>query len=347
MIRDGPQAKGSRSLQWLRRTNVGLQRAGFKVIAAINSDPLAVSTYSQNHRETRAILADIRKIDPERLMSELGLERGELSLLAGCPPCQGFSSLRTLNGSRPIVEPMNDLVFEVLRFVEAMEPIAIMLENVPGLFHDDRLTRIKQSLSCLGYGLLARVFDATDFGVPQRRKRMILVALRNGEPSFAEPDGVRLTVRGAIGSLPVPAKSNDVAHNYQVFRAQHVYELISRIPKDGGSRGSLSDVEQLPCHQQLAGFSDVYGRMQWSQPSPTITGGCINPSKGRFLHPTQNRAITVREAALLQGFPEDYVIDMSRGRYPAAQLIGNAFPPAFAERHARVLKRHIARLGEG
>lgn len=113
--------------------------------------------------------------------------------------------------------------------------------------------------------------------------------------------------------------------------------IIRKIPKDGGSRGQLGREAQLACHRKCDGFNDIYGRMSWEKPAPTITGGCINPSKGRFLHPEQDRAITLREAALLQGFPRTYKFDMSKGRYPAAQMIGNAFPPAFAARHAKVL----------
>ena len=113
--------------------------------------------------------------------------------------------------------------------------------------------------------------------------------------------------------------------------------LIRRIPKDGGSRTDLPTDEQLKCHQRLDGFRDVYGRMAWRKPAPTITGGCINPSKGRYIHPEEDRAITLREAALLQGFPKTYYFDMSQGRYPAAQMIGNAFPPKFAEHHARAI----------
>ena len=120
--------------------------------------------------------------------------------------------------------------------------------------------------------------------------------------------------------------------------------LIRRIPKNGGSRTDLPNMDQLECHQKLDGFNDVYGRMSWHEPAPTITGGCINPSKGRYIHPDDDRAITLREAALLQGFPKSYAFDMSRGRYPAAQMIGNAFPPKFAEHHARAIYTHLEAL---
>ena len=107
------------------------------------------------------------------------------------------------------------------------------------------------------------------------------------------------------------------------------------------SRTDLPEDEQLRCHRGFDGFKDIYGRMAWGKPAPTITGGCINPSKGRFLHPDEDRAVTLREATCLQGFPVSYKFDLTRGRYPAAQLIGNAFPPKFAEHHARSLYRHL------
>jgi DNA (cytosine-5)-methyltransferase 1 len=107
--------------------------------------------------------------------------------------------------------------------------------------------------------------------------------------------------------------------------------IIRKIPKDGGSRNVLPSELTLGCHQRLAGFRDVYGRMSWDVPSPTITGGCVNPSKGRFLHPKQDRAITVFEASLLQSFPKTYKFLPKYGRYPNAEMIGNALPPKFAQ----------------
>lgn len=317
----------------------GLKDAGYSVLAAFEADPLAMSTFKMNHRRTKTYLGDIRKLSAAQVMRELGLKSGELDLLAGCPPCQGFSSLRTRNGGRRIVEPMNDLIFEVTRFAHAFRPRSLMIENVPGLLHDGRFAALTSRLERLGYAWSADTFDAADFGVPQRRRRMILIAVRGGaEPRFAAPAAKRRTVAGAIRKLGAPERSRDPLHNYEVNRAEHVQRLISKIPKDGGSRSSLPPSEQLECHQRHRGYHDVYGRMSWNKPSPTITGGCVNPSKGRFLHPSSDRAITLREAALLQGFPANYAFDMSRGVYPTAQMIGNAFPPAFAARHARVLR---------
>jgi DNA (cytosine-5)-methyltransferase 1 len=145
-------------------------------------------------------------------------------------------------------------------------------------------------------------------------------------------------VRDAIGSLPAPGASGDPLHDLAEARSDRVRRLIAAVPADGGSRKDLDAEFTLPCHARLRGFFDVYGRMRWSEVAPTITGGCVNPSKGRFLHPDQDRAITLREAALLQSFPADYAFSMRRGKYAAAALIGNALPPEFIRRQGEAVR---------
>ena len=321
--------------------SLGLRRAGFKIVAAVDNDELAIDTYRMNHRRTYLVNDDIQSIDPMALMDDLGLLPGDLDLLAGCPPCQGFSTLRTYNGGRDIDEPMNDLVFEFIRFVKAFLPKTLMMENVPALSKDSRISKIERELNRLGYKSNIEVLNAAKYGVPQRRLRMLLLGSLNYAPMFARPVRRRRFVAEAIQRLPAPEASDDPVHNYKVKRTEQVLSLISRIPKDGGNRTDLPLDEQLTCHQNFDGFKDIYGRMAWRQPAPTITGGCINPSKGRFVHPEENRAITLREAAILQGFPKSYKFKISRGRYPVAQLIGNAFPPKFAEHHAKALYQHL------
>ena len=321
--------------------SLGLRRAGFNVLAAVDNDELSIETYRMNHRRTYLAEADVRDLDPWALMKLFKLDPGGLDLLAGCPPCQGFSTLRTFNGRRVINEPLNDLVFEFLRFAEVFLPKILMIENVPALMDDPRLGEIRNGLGQLGYQSNAKVFDAVKYGVAQRRRRMILVASRNGCPAFASPINRCRTVAAAIRKMPPPESSDDSAHNYKVRRSERVLSIIRQIPRDGGSRTELSEEIQLKCHKEFDGFNDVYGRMAWHRPAPTITGGCINPSKGRYIHPESHRAITLREAALLQGFPQAYLFSLSKGRYAAAQMVGNAFPPKFAEHHARSLYRHL------
>lgn len=318
---------------------VGMKRAGFTVLAAVENWDAAADAYELNHHEVRLIRSDIRECDPIEFMRSLKLCAGDLDLLAGCPPCQGFSSLRTLNGRVPVTDRQNDLIFEFVRFAIALLPKTILLENVPALEHDERLVRVTAILEAAGYNCAARVLDAANFGVAQRRRRLLFLASRVGKVRFPTPARKRITVRSVIGNLPKPGESGDPLHDSQASHSPHVAKMIKLIPRDGGSRADLGPGAQLPCHQRFDGFHDIYGRMRWDDVSPTITTGCINPSKGRFLHPEQNRAISLREASLLQGFPRRYRLPLERGRYPVAQLIGNAFPPEFVRRQAVQLRR--------
>jgi len=316
----------------------GLLEAEFDVVGAVEIDSLAAETYRLNHKMTRVWEADIQSLDPLAMMEELGLTPGELDLLAGCPPCQGFSAIRTLNGKRGSNDPINDLVFEFLRFVRAFRPKAIMLENVPGLALNERFLRLSSELQDLGYILDWRVVNVAAYGVPQRRRRFILIGGHHKSIGIAEGLSPVSTVRQTIGALSAAGQSGDPLHDLPEKRDAKTKLMISKIPKDGGSRKDLPASFSLPCHQRCNGFKDVYGRMSWDRVSPTITGGCVNPSKGRFLHPEENRSITLREAALLQSFPIDYKFSMKRGKFPIAQMIGNALPPRFITIQARAIR---------
>jgi DNA (cytosine-5)-methyltransferase 1 len=315
----------------------GLKDAGFHVIAAVEIDELAQETYAANHPEVQ-LFGDITKINTLSMKRKLHVQKGELDLLAGCPPCQGFTTLRTLNGSKEVKDPRNDLVIEFVRFVRAFLPKAVMFENVPRLIRDLRFTALLNALRDLDFAVDFDILDAADFGVPQRRKRLILVASRQGKVRLDRRARKRNSVRKVIGKLAPAGQSGDRLHDLPENRSDTVRAFIARIPKDGGSRRDLPAEEQLLCHQRCNGFKDVYGRMAWDDVAPTITSGCVNPSKGRFLHPTENRAITLREAALLQGFPREYRFSLRRGKFPAAAMIGNALPPALAEIQGRALK---------
>lgn len=322
---------------------VGLTQAGFTVVGAVELDPLACNTYADNHPRVELWRTDIGEVAGADILASLGLAVGELDLLAGCPPCQGFSTMRTLNGHRNVVEPRNNLIREYGRLVSELRPRAVLMENVPGLARDQRFGEMIDLLENLGYEARGRhqILNAADYGVPQNRRRLVLVAAKNAPVQATEaPTGQRRTVRDTIAGLPIPGSSGDPLHDLPERRSPRVTELIRRVPHDGGSRKDLDT--QLDCHAAFDGFKDVYGRMRWDHPAPTITGGCHNPSKGRFLHPEQNRAITLREAALLQGFPPRYLFRLDRGKLAAALMIGNALPPGFVAAHAAPLASHLA-----
>ncbi|MBN1856208.1 MAG: DNA cytosine methyltransferase [Dehalococcoidia bacterium] len=313
---------------------VGLKQAGFHVLGAVDIDPLSMQTYKANHPKVKTWREDIRQLDPFKVAEALGLGEQRLDLLAGCPPCQGFSTMRTRNGRLSVEDPRNDLLLEFQCFVEALRPRVVMLENVPGLLKDQRFEDFRAHLEDIGYVGEPYVLDVSRYGVPQRRKRLLYLAGQGFEVPLAAPLDKQVTVREAIGDLPTSGTSGDTAHDIVEHRSQRVLDLIRRIPKDGGSRTDLPFADQLECHKRCNGFKDVYGRMKWDSVAPTITGGCFNPSKGRFLHPEEDRAITMREAALLQGFPCDYRFPTIANKASVALMIGNALPPPFIQRHA-------------
>lgn len=317
----------------------GLKMAGFKVISAIEIDPKAVETYKLNHPEVPVTEGDIRTIEANELMEKLGIKAGEVDLIAGCPPCQGFSKIGRRNRAICENDSRNELIDDFSRLVLALQPKSVMMENVPGLSEYEKFKDFKLKLEAAGYLVTTNILNVADFGVPQRRFRLILLASKKTKPKMAKQEKKIQTVRDFIFRLKPAGKSGDPLHDFPEKRTEKVMKMIRLIPKDGGSRSSLPHSLQLACHQRSRGFNDVYGRMAWDDPSPTITGGCTNPSKGRFLHPEENRAITMREAALLQGFPIDYQFNIKHGKGAISQMIGNALPPIFIKSHALQLAK--------
>jgi DNA (cytosine-5)-methyltransferase 1 len=319
----------------------GLKDAGFHVLAAVEIDKRARETYSLNHPEIPFFGSDIRNITSADLLSSLNLEPGELDLLAGCPPCQGFSSMRRRNGPKEIFDQRNDLIDDFGRLATEIRPKLIMMENVPSIVKFPKFQNLVSELEKAGYSVRYEVLDVALYGVPQRRKRLILSANLNGNAVLARPQLAPVSVRAAIQNLPTAGISGDPVHDFPSRRSSKVQQIIAHIPKDGGSRKSLPENMQLGCHKRGNGFNDVYGRMRWDDVSPTITSGCTNPSKGRFIHPEQNRAITLREAAILQGFPSNYKFDVSHGKEAISLMIGNALPPPFISSHAIAMAESI------
>lgn len=321
----------------------GLKRAGFDVIGAVELGKKIIKTYRANHRETITWNKDIRLVTVRAVKRRLRIKKGQLDLLAGCPPCQGFSSIRTLNGARAIDDPRNHLVSEFSRFVVGLRPKAVMLENVPELSNDPEFEQFCAKMKKLGYHGNWKIVDAADYGVPQRRKRLIYMAAKRKAVRFRRshtPVRVK-TVKDAIGGLQPAGQSGDKLHDIPENRTPRISRMIELIPPDGGSRSDLPVLYRLPCHQRCDGFKDVYGRMRWDDVAPTITGGCFNPSKGRFLHPTENRAITIREAALLQGFPRRYKFRGTKSKSELATMVGNAIPPDLVKWHAIKVKKTL------
>ena len=316
----------------------GMKKAGFKIGCAVEIDKDAVKTYKLNHRKTKVINKDIRLIKSRELKKHL--ESKPLHLLAGCPPCQGFSSVRRLNRKGTIRDDRNSLILEYLRVVKDLKPLTIMMENVPGIVDYYLFKYLLKELGKIGYKYIDyKIVNVKDYGVPQNRKRMVLVGSQLGKIKVAEGTNEKKTVRDVISNLDLP---NDKFHNIVEKRTDRITKMISLIPKDGGSRKDLPKEYELECHKKdNVGFNDIYGRLKWDDFSTTITGGCLNPSKGRFLHPEENRAITPREAALLQSFHINYKFSKNIQKDKLSSFIGNALPPKLSYIQSKNIFNHI------
>ena len=325
---------------------VGLKRAGFRVVAAVELEAHAFATYKANHPEVRCLKQDIATVSGSALLEHAGTDH--IDLLAGCPPCQGFTSLTAKYKENE--DPRNQLVLEMARLTEETLPRAVMMENVPGLTRKGGglYQQLRDRLETLGYRLTEDVLQVADYGVPQLRRRLVMLGGLGfeiplpGATHSRSPTGdlVRWrTVRDAIEGMPIPLTLPEAKAKGDIERTDwHVVRQLSpknleRIKAAAAGETWTKIPEQLrpACHQDgYVGFTNVYGRMQWDRPAPTITGGCTTFSKGRFGHPEADRTISVREAALLQTFPDDYRLDTPYMDY-VCNMIGNALPCDFAE----------------
>ena len=206
--------------------STGLEQAGFRVRAAVEIDPKAQQTYRLNHPNVKLYTCDIRKLSVREVMRDLGLSVGKLDLLAGCPPCQGFSRLRTLNQADSVDDPRNNLVRDFLRFVRVLRPKTVMLENVPALENDERFASLCEALEAMKYKIVVRVLNAADYSVAQRRKRLILLASKIHIPAIARESKRRKTVGDVIRHLEAPSVTRDALHAVPEKRSKQVMELI-------------------------------------------------------------------------------------------------------------------------
>lgn len=315
----------------------GLRKAGWDVAAGIDVDECVGETYRRNNPGSRFVAADIRTVTPEDVLSLAGrIQRRDL-LLAGCAPCQPFSKQnrrKEFRGNRDAT-----LLRDFARLVRDVGPGLVLMENVPGVeavrgFSSFR--RFLRTLQDCGYEYRCEVLNARDFGVPQHRRRLVVLAVKHAEAQLPA-SGLRLrheaTVRQAIEDLPAveagerhPSLPN---HEASPLSTRNL-ERIRATPSDGGGRKDWPSHLILDCHKRAGkGFNDVYGRMWWDRTAPTLTSKCNSLSNGRFGHPEQHRAITLREAAALQTFPDDYVFYGFRSHI--ARWIGNAVPVSFGQ----------------
>jgi DNA-cytosine methyltransferase len=336
--------------------NTRQSHTAYKVLAGIDIDREALKTYERNVVGSKAVHADIFAIgnDPDSLLDLVPGFDPEASrplVFIGCAPCQGFSAHRKKDDRD---DPRNSLMVAFAKICDRFKPDAIVMENVPEIIEGRYSAYFREAAALLrksGYTLTQDVLDLSLYGVPQRRRRAIVVGSLHGVADLPAPVFTRETaptVRHAIAHLnPIEAGEADT-HDPFHRAPKHIPRILERIrktPPDGGDRRALGAEDQLDCHTNIdgsltPGFTDVYGRLRWDTPSVTITAKSSTPSCGRFLHPEQHRNISVREAAILQGFPQSYVFEGAFIRQ--YRQIGEAVPPLFAKFVAWSILDHLS-----
>ena len=331
-------------------TTRGLRDAGFDVVGAIENDPAACSSFRANHVPGSLLKErDISHIDPLVFAAELKLGDCRLDLLTACPPCQPFSTL----GSGDADDPRNDLVGVVAEFVDALAPRVVVIENVPGLATQPALQGLIARLETR-YDIAKHLVQAIDFGVPQSRRRIIVFAVDRtigkaprGDLTDCLPACFDRTARTAGEALALVGdltEAQDPVHRARKPRPLTVERL--QATSQGGGRRELPPELVLDCHRNLDGAdaTSIYGRVDASKPAPTMTTRCTTPSCGRFGHPTEDRGLTLREAALLQTFPLRYSFGGTYGEIE--RQIGNAVPARLAEAIGLVVQAVLTETGD-
>lgn len=336
-------------------TSAGLKKTGMDIVLALDNDKDAIETFEKNIHPEKTICNDIRKVEIDEVKYYVDkYSKNHYILFCGCAPCQPFSSQNKKRFSSD--DKRIDLLSEFLRFVKECNPDLILCENVPGLQKIDKdgpLPSFVKTLKELGYSVPEpRIVDAQNYGVPQRRKRLVLIASKLGEPVYPqETHGVNTnkpykTVRDAIGYEKLPKINAGEEYfdkkrypNHCAAGLQEINLKRLRQIKAGQGRRDWSKELHLECHKKHSGHSDVYGRLEWDQPSVTLTTRCSSISNGRFGHPEQDRAISIREAACLQTFPKQFKFYGS-GIGSLARQVGNAVPVELAEVFGKMFTDH-------
>ena len=330
-------------------TSRGFADAGILPALAIDCEPDSAASFRRNFPEAVVIESDIRDVAADAVEDALRPFQDPVRLFAGCAPCQPFAGHRHSPSDR---DSRSTLLIEFLRFVKALNPELIFVENVPGMQRPSAsrgpFTEFVDEISKTHHVAHETIYSA-DYGVPQTRRRLVLVASRLGSidmpepthgPSIARPHS---TVREWIGALP-PIEAGDEDDAVSGHRAMRLSSLnLDRIraTPEGGDRRNWPKHLWPACHSGgFGGHTDVYGRLSWDKPAPTLTTKCISYSNGRFGHPDQDRALSAREAAQLQTFPSDFQFVGSLSSQ--ARQIGNAVPVVLAQHFGRHLMEHAA-----
>jgi len=334
----------------------GFQEAGLEIVFALDSDADAKATFESNIPGVHFEQRNIRKFTPDDLLPHIAACDNHPRLFCGCAPCQPFTKQKT---TRKHKDERVYLLNRFQDFVERFTPEVVFVENVPGMQKvtgkDDPFGDFVETLHKLEYHTVYHVKASQEYGVPQTRRRLVLMASRLGPISFPDPThgpGTRnenySTVREWIGNLPA-IQAGETHPDDPMHTAAGLSDLnLRRIEAlaEGEDRRNWPDELKLKCHTNgHKGHTDVYGRMWWDRPASGLTTRCNSLSNGRFGHPSQHRAISIREAALLQTFPSDYFFEGNLGSM--ARQIGNAVPVLLARRFGEEILRHVTTYFEG
>ncbi|MCT2531965.1 DNA cytosine methyltransferase [SAR92 clade bacterium H231] len=326
-------------------TSAGLRLSGMNIVAGIDIDEIALETFNKNFPEAKSFNKDINSLDPADI-EKLTKNSSFPVLFSACAPCQPFSKQNRQKSKNDERESLLDALHP---FVKKCMPDYILLENVPGLqkIKEGPFTRFTDFLEQLGYSFDADIKDAKSYGVPQTRRRLVLIASKHGKINLPkETHGsvenlkpyktVWETIRG-YHPLRAGEKSSRIP-NHQTARISELnLERIKHTP-EGGDRRDWPERLLLDCHKGNLGYTDTYGRLRKDKYAATLTTRCVSLSNGRYGHPTQNRALSVREAAALQTFEEDFVFEGSL--IQAAKQVGNAVPVVFAKALGKAIIQH-------
>jgi DNA (cytosine-5)-methyltransferase 1 len=337
--------------------SLGAYLAGIDVASAVELDSHACQTYRTNLIDTgltstQLFEEDVSKLTPKKVKLLSEFNETPCDILLGGPPCQGFSAHR-LNGAG-VDDPRNELLLRYFEYVRVLRPVFFLVENVPGLLwskHKKFLDAFYDLADRADYGVLApQVINARDFGVPQNRRRVFILGFDRKrldevtdwppKPTHTSPDSEEKLPRWLTASIAFKRALRGDPNNIHMKHGQELLETFARTPPNGGSRRQSGRV--LPCHEDHVGHHDVYGRIDPSVPGPTMTTACINPSKGRFVHPTQHHGITLRQAARLQSFPDWF--NFEGGMMAGGMQVGNAVPVLLAKALLEPLRDAVINL---
>jgi DNA (cytosine-5)-methyltransferase 1 len=326
----------------------GFVMEDFNVISGYDNDTSCKFAYETNNNAVFHI-EDVSQLSGKMLDEEFA---DNLKILVGCAPCQPFSSY-SFKVKKKDEQKLN-LLYSFSRLIEETQPTIVSMENVPQLVDFNKYTIFKDfydKLKSLGYFVSYKVVFCPDYGIPQRRRRLVLLASKLGEisliPETHTPDKY-VTVKDVIGGLRI-VHAGEYDTNDPLHRARKLSDLnLKRIKatKEGGGWGTWPQDLILNCFKKPSGktYGSVYGRMKWNEPAPTMTTHCTGLGNGRFGHPEQDRAITLREAALFQTFPMNYQFFESLEKYNPSIIcrqIGNAVPPQLGQVIAKSVKNHL------